>query len=111
MQRRMAQGHPDRSVIVAEKVTIKADPDSPGSVVLSRWPTEAEKAGDFGTLVEATRVVENGSPTPQAAETAQASGWAGYTVSELRDYAYDNGINLHGASRKADIISAIETGD
>jgi hypothetical protein len=95
---------------VAEKVTVKADPESPGSVVLNRWPTEAEKDGDLAAVVEAARAAENGSPTPQAAETAQASAWAGYTVSELRDHAYDNGINLRGASRKVDIISAIEAG-
>lgn len=60
----------------------------------------------------AANVVRVGTPLRDAAEAdpeAQAPNLEDLTVAELRDYADEHDIDLSGASRKAEIIEAIES--
>lgn len=48
-------------------------------------------------------------PPPEPEQTADEWSFSEWTVAQLRDFASDNDINLHGATVKDDIIAAIET--
>jgi len=90
---------------MAEELTVRSDPESPGTVVLNRWPTEDEKVDDLAREIEEARLIEG-----VTTGNGTAPNWNMLTVDELRDHAADNEINLRGASRKADIIAAIVAG-
>ena len=92
-------------LIMAEELTVRSDPESPGTVVLNRWPTEDEKVDDLAREIEEARLIEG-----VTTGNGTAPNWNMLTVDELRDHAADNEINLRGASRKADIIAAIVAG-
>lgn len=48
--------------------------------------------------------------TPQEGPVATTSIFDGMTVAQLKEYAATNDINLHGATRRVDIVAAIEGG-
>ena len=50
-------------------------------------------------------VVATAEPSPQE---DSSDDFANYTVDELKSYAEDNEIDLDGATKKADILAAIE---
>jgi len=90
---------------MAEELTVRSDPESPGTVVLNRWPTEDEKVDDLAKEIEEARLIEG-----IATGNGIAPNWNTLTVDELRDHAADNGISLRGVNRKADIIATIVAG-
>jgi hypothetical protein len=85
-------------------------------------PAKAERAGaaGFGLPAEAAKAAGKqqqdftaaASDTPPDAppDAPTDADLEGMTVQELRDYAQEEEINLHGASTKAEIVKAIRKG-
>lgn len=70
---------------------------------------EAQRLVDGGflaELVEALEVVE-----PEPVELAEVVDMGGMTVADLVEYAAEAGIDLGGATRKADILAAIQASE
>lgn len=84
-------------------VTDEPDPD----VDSDTEETSQETVGESLPASEDSEAVGD-TPEDGEAEETPPSPLDDYTVDELREYAAAHKINLAGATRKADIISAIE---
>jgi hypothetical protein len=88
------------------------DPNAPGSHPI---PSEGNTYTAPVAPTEPPTAWPTPMPTAPPADSAVTADYpAGvpdesWTVAQMRDYADDNDINLHGATKKADILAAIET--
>lgn len=89
-----------------------ANDDAPTAASLERADPNAKVDGEGAYLAAAVLDPDCKNHVGPGDEPAQAGddGLDDLTIPDLRDLAADRGVELHGATRKADIVAALRGG-